>query len=348
VASVTPLPSDRRGFVLGFVIMMLFAISVMGATGYLVVNSEFTMSKYGSESAEALTVARAGLQRFVAEHIGVVGDSVSYAIGDGVALIISRKVFSQDSVTDVYLLRAEATVSDVFTTDIPAKRAIEAYAIHHRRPLAHHAAVMITSSTIRTSFFSWTGTIHAVDSSTAGDCPGGGASTITGAISRSTPIEGSGDIVGSPETEAWGTYDAMYDSVALRWDVLQNPNFPVEYEDQMPDFSTLPADSFPVIRFNGSSSAFGNSDDGRGVLIVAGQYSADSYFDWEGIILAGSVSTFMLGTVRGMFVGGLDGNNPNNTVYHIGETYYYSCKVYAANESLSYLELLENTAFEAN
>jgi glycine cleavage system regulatory protein len=68
---------ERGGFVLVFVVMMLFAISVAGAAGYIVVNTEFAMARSSDEGAEALAVARAGLHRFVAEQLGVVGNGVT-------------------------------------------------------------------------------------------------------------------------------------------------------------------------------------------------------------------------------------------------------------------------------
>ena len=337
---------DRReGFVLAFVVMMLFAISVAGATGYLVVSSEFTMAKYGSQSAEALAVARAGLHRFVAEQIGVVGDSVSYAIGNGIALITTRKLMEKDSLTDVYYIRSEAQVSDVFSTQIPATRVVGAYAIHHRRPLAHHGALVITEDEVETDKKS---TLHAIDSSTAVDCVGGGASQITTVVALSDADTKDGDVEGATGEE-WLTFQAMYASVGLRWDVLSDPNFPIEFEDSPPNFAALPADSYPVVRYNGSN-LFSDSWDGRGVLIVTGEFDSDNNFDWEGIILAGEVDVDVDGTIRGMFVGGLNGPNPaaKGKVKFDGDLYYYSCYVYAANESLSYLELLVGTVFEAN
>jgi hypothetical protein len=54
------------------------------------------------------------------------------------------------------------------------------------------------------------------------------------------------------------------------------------------------------------------------------------------------------GSLRGLLVGGLNVNNPYTTVIVQTDVRYYSCEVYAANESLSYLELLENTVFESN
>jgi len=172
---VTRKPSfdrDRGGFVLAVVVMMLFAISVAGAAGYLVVNSEFAMAKYADEGAEALAVARAGMQRFVSEQIGVVGDSVTYAIGGGVAMVTSRKMAAQDSVTDLYYLRAEGTVSDVFAPASPARRIVGAYAWHHRRPLRHWAALVAASATAVYAQNAG-GRIDGVDQNTAADCPGG-------------------------------------------------------------------------------------------------------------------------------------------------------------------------------
>ena len=342
-----PLADQRRGFVLAFVVMMLFAITVAGATGYLVVRSEFTMATYSAQSAEALAVARAGLHRFVAEQFGVVGDSVLYAIGNGIVTITSRKMMEQDSITHLYYIRSEAQVSDVFSEDIPATRVVAAYAIHHVRPLAHHGAVVIAANEID---LGGGGTdAHGVDSSTVSDCAGGGASPITGGITLSD-VNG-GNVQGNPAEEAWGTFQAVYDSVGLRWDVLSDSNFVVDFHTTTPpDFGALPADSYPVTRYPGSNS-FTSAWNGRGVLIVTGTFHATNTFQWEGIILAGGTSSVVSnvdGIVRGMLIAGLNGGNTADDVGWRLDTYYYSCNVYKANESISYLELVENTVFEAN
>ena len=337
-----PLADRRRGFVLAFVVMMLFAITVAGATGYLVVSGEFTMAKYSGQSAEALAVARGGLHRFVAEQFGVVGDSVLYAIGNGIVTVTSRKMMEQDSITHLYYIRSEAQVSDVFSTEIPATRVVAAYVIHHVRPLAHHGALLVSTQRIDVK---GGGAADGNDSSTALDCPGGGASPITGAIALTSF---KGGAVGSPPEETWGTYEAVYDSVGLRWDVLSDSNFVVDFHTTTPpDFAALPADSYPVTRYPGSNS-FTSAWNGRGVLIVTGTFGADASFAWEGIVLAGSVAADVDGVIRGMLVGGLSAENPADDLDWDANNYYYSCNVYKANESISYLELIENTVFEAN
>ncbi len=345
MSGFTAVRSDRRGFVLVLVVMMLFAISVAGAAGYLVVNSEFTMARHADEGSEALAAARAGLHRFVAEQIGVVGDSVSYAIGGGVAMITTRKIAEEDSLTHLYYVRSEGTVVDPFTPGVPARRVVGAYAYSHRRPLAHHAAFMVTANAVYAQNSG--GVIDGDEHNSSSDCPGGNADDITGAIARvTTGQQSGGNLDGSPNGEQWsGGFTQMYDSVGLRWDVLSDPTFPVDFEGTPPNWASLPSDSFPVVRVNGYFNP-GSSWSGRGVLIVNGELDASSSFSWDGIVLAGSVDDIHEGTIRGMLVGGLDGPNPYNTVYWRGQIRYYSCNVYAANESLSYMELLDNTMFE--
>ncbi len=318
-----PAADRRRGFVLAFVVRMLFAISVAGATGYLIVRSEFTMAKYSAQSAEALAVARAGLHRFVAEQFGVLGDTELYAIGNGIVTVTSRKLMEQDSITHLYYIRSEAQVSDVFSTEIPATRVVAAYAIHHVRPLAHHGAIMIAANEIN---LGGGGTdAQGVDSSSVGDCAGGGSSPITGGITLND-VKG-GNVTGNPPEEAWGTFQAMYDSVGLRWDVLSDSNFVVDFHTTTPpNFAALPADSYPVTRYPGSNS-FTSAWNGRGVLIVTGTFHATSSFRWEGIILAGGVSSAagnVDGEVRGMLVMGLNGNNTTDDIGWRLDTYLLS------------------------
>lgn len=335
---------DRRGFVLAFVVFVLFAISVAGVTGYLVVSSEFTLSRYSGQGAEALTVARAGLERFVAEQIGVVPDTVGYALGDGVAVVTTRRLHEVDSLTHVYYLRSEGTVDDVLSPDTPARRVVGAYAVQHRRPIGQHGTVIIAADNISVN---GTGEIRGWDHQNATQCAGGGADDLPGAVARLGVTEDAADAVeGSPEYELWsGGWSEVVDSIDIRWDVLTDPEFPVDYENSLPDFSTLPADSFPVIRYTGWTNA---GFQGRGVLIVDGVFDPSSAFSWDGIILAGAVDDIIEGYVDGIFVGGLEGPNLYSTVNFRLDVNYHSCYVYGANESLSYLELLANTVSEVN
>lgn len=341
-------PDSRRGgFVLVLVVMMLFAISVAGATGYLVVNTEFTMATQASQGAEAVTVARAALQRFAVEQLGVPGDSVSYAMGSGVAMVTTRKVLTVDSDTDLYHIRSEATVFDPLSPATPATRVVGAYAYHQRRPLRNFAALVVAAEAAYAQNSS--GVIDGDEHSSSSDCSVGGGPDITGAIARvNTGQISGGSLDGSPNGRTWpGGYSAFYDSIGIRWDVISNPSFPVDFDGVMPNYGSIPSDSFPVVRVHGYFNP-GSSWSGRGLLIVNGELDASSSWTWEGIVLAGAVDDIHEGHIRGMLVAGLDGANPYNTVYWRGTIRYYSCNVYRANESLSYLELVENSVYEVS
>jgi hypothetical protein len=335
---------DERGFVVAFVVFMLFAISVAGATGYMLVSSEFALARYSGDGTEALTVARAGLERYVAEQLGTLTDTASYALGGGVAVVTARRMADQDSVTALYYIRSEGTVDDIFSPGTPARRVVGGYAVYRQRPLPHYAAVVIGADVVRAE---GGGEAHGQDYKTAADCPGGGASTITGAIARvSVTEENADDIQGSPQSRIWpGGWSAIRDSIRIRWDVLSDPNFPVEFENTLPNFAALPADSFPVVRYTGWVTA---SWTGRGVLIIDGVFDPTSSFNWDGIVLARHADDIVQGEIDGMLIAGLESPNMYSTVRVLTDVNYHSCYVYAANESLSYLELIPSSIHETN
>ena len=342
-------PEERGGFVLAMVVLLLFAISVAGAAGYLAVNTEFGMARYSGQGSEASTVARAGLHRFVAEQLGVVGDSVGYAIGGGVALLTSRKIAELDSITDLYFIRSEASVIDPLLPGSPARSVVGAYAYHRRRPLKRLGALVVTADGAWSDDLNVAGAqVIGHDFNSVGDCSGGGAQSMPAIVARyNTGVVNGGTANGSPNGLVYtGGYSEIYDSVALRWDILSDPTFPVEFDGVLPNYAALPSDSFPVVRVHGYFNP-GSSWSGRGLLIVNGELDAASGFVWDGIVLAGALDDIHEGDIRGMLVGGLDGPNPYSDVYWRGSVDYYSCNVTMANESLSYLELIENTEFEA-
>lgn len=71
-------------------------------------------------------------------------------------------------------------------------------------------------------------------------------------------------------------------------------------------------------------------------------------FRRHGIVLAADVDDITQGPLDGLLVGGLDGPNTYSTIDYRTQSHCHSCDVYAANETLSYLELIEDTVFEAN
>ena len=67
----------RGGFALGLVVLLLFAIGVAGAVGFQVVQVESQLSNQAREMNLALSVAEAGLKRFLGESRDCVGKNRS-------------------------------------------------------------------------------------------------------------------------------------------------------------------------------------------------------------------------------------------------------------------------------
>jgi len=345
--------SDRAGFALVLVVLMLFAIAIAGGAAYRMVSTEMTLATEYRDSQEALSVARAGLQRFLGEQIGVVGDSVSYAIGDGIATVTTRKAVRKDSLDDLYYVRSEGMVRDPRHPEVPARRVVGTYAWHRISPLPRRAAVMVAMDTLDVSG-SFGGFLHAtVDGHDHGSglvCPGGGSSDVAGAIASRLPKDSDGGVVqGSPDRDRYASVQAVIDSTHLRWDILSNPNFPVEFDGSPPSWGSLPSDSFPIVRYVGDLSA-NWAWAGRGVLIVTGELTMTSGFTWDGIVLAGElgdVTGWSFPNVNGLLIGGLDGTD-GSVKLESGWFYYNSCYAQAADRALSYLDPVDNTVFEAD
>ena len=335
--------TSQGGFVIAVVLIMLFAISISAVTGYLVVSSEFSMSNHAKEGAEAGSIAHGGMQRFLADQSGEVGDSVIYVIGWGIATVTSRKLMEKDALNHLYYLRSEGTLNDPRTPGAPiARRVVGAFAWHRLDPLPHRASVIISADEID-AVVVVVGDVDGDNHSWSGQCPGWASADITGAIAKDNVY---GDVDGSPDEEHrdWVLTD-MADSLGLRWDVLQDPSFPFEYDGSPPNFAALPSDSFPLVRYQGNLAP-GSSWSGRGVLVVTGRFDPTSSFEWNGIVLTGSTDDAIQGDIEGILFGGFDGPNPYSNVEVLMDIDYNSCYVNAANRALSYLELVDNTIFE--
>ena len=338
--------SSRDGFVIFFVLIMLFAILITAVTGYMVVSSEFSMSNHAKEGAEVISIAHGGMQQFLASQTGAVGDSKVYAIGLGDAIVTRRKLMEKDSLNHLYYLRSEGTLADVRTPGAPVARSVVgAFAWHRLNPMAHRGAVIIAVDEIDTGDDDDEGgVIDGRDQSLSTQCSGGGTAGITGAIAKDQILGEAVD--GNPDEEVleWVLTD-MADSLGLRWDVLENPSFPFEFDNIQPIWTSVPLDSFPLVRWQGNGPPSGWS--GRGVLVITGEFDPAANFAWDGIVLTGSTDHLGVGLINGILVGGLDGPNPESKINFDMEIRYNACYVYGADRALSYLELVDNTIFEA-
>ncbi len=335
----------RGGFALTMVVLLLFAVGVAAATAYQVVRVEAELSVGNEEVNDALDVADGGLQRYLAESLGM-PDTAVYAVGGGTATVYPRRLVSDvngDPYVDLYVIRSEGKVADARYPSSPATRVVSEYAYLHRMPLNIKGALQAAYPDVSVSSGSISGNDAGGASCTypTGNIYGvvkSGASAPTGSVSGK-----------SPGYVNLASNAAVIDTAAVRWDLLQNPAQPVgpfDLEANWPSsFSGFPADSFPVLRaqdgFNGSFYS------GQGVLIVPGTFSVGyGYFQWKGIILAGSIGSlagYYPSTIDGMLVGGLDGGAATAVTATSTTLSYNRCYVIRAEQNIAYLEPLDAT-----
>ena len=330
----------RAGFVLALVVLLLFAIGIAGAAGYQVVLNEALLAIHAKETQRALSIARAGLQRYVANEVGVHEDTVTYSIEGGNAVVTARLVAEIDDFETLYLLGSEGVYTDPTFTGSAARRTVYQWANKREVALDHLAEVTQASGNV---YVRTNAHVDGDDRASSGEC----AQTSTDIIgvlrgSGSLTIEGGSPIDGNPNTTAYGSYDAVMDSLGIDWSLLTDSNFPVDYENTWPSCA-LPSDSFTVTRFTGNLWAPSTAC-GRGVLIVTGDLTPANGFSWDGIVLAGyMVSTFNNFTIEGLVVGGLDGMGVQTNYNNDTHLHYDRCKAFQAGKRLSHFQPVGST-----
>lgn len=340
---------DQGGFAFAFVVFVLFIIGVLGSSGYTVVQLEADMSLKNDDYLEASAVARAGLARYLGEHLGIPEDTVEYSIGTGTASVSARYIDEVNAAEniDLYLITSTAEVTDPRYPNSPSTRTIRQFARLHREPIARNAALQASYSSIALNYYYY---VSGYDISGA-SCADSGEDVygIAHRGSVSTFAWGTMTFQGDPSAHAnvYGNHTTYMDSLAVRWDVLSDPDFPVEYDQTFPNFWSLPPDEYPIVRTTQNFTA-NSSHSGRGVLIVPGRLSIQSGFSWEGIILAGEVgdTSWQWFVIYGMLLVGLNGTDSAFTWNGLPIIYYDVCAAIDASNSLAWFEPIAGSAWE--
>lgn len=345
---------DEEGFALFLVVILLFTVGVLGATGYQIAVLSSDLALQGKEGQRALSIARAGVQRYMA-RIGVPADTATYSMDGGDAVVTSRLVAQTSDTTSMYLVKGEGVYLDPASENTPARRVVYQFAERREVPFDFEAVITLASGSLVVQS---NGRVDGDDQASNGACSQtsvdiAGAMVGPGSVTYSgSALEGSPDTIraGAPDPFSVGTYQAVIDSIGIAWDVLTDPAYTPDFEDRWP--TGVAADSFPVIRFNGNRTASGWQS-GRGVLIVDGVFRPMLYFDWEGIILAEEIRPVTSGyswydsyRVDGIVVSGLGGGAGTWTVTQYADIEYNRCHAYRAARSLGYFRPVEDAWWE--
>ena len=337
----------RGGFVLALVILLLFGIGVAAAAGYQMVFSEALLSVHAKETQTALSIARAGLRSYIGKQVGVHDTLVTYPIEGGDAVLTARLVAEIDDFQTLYLLQSEGVYTDPTFTGSAARRTVYQYAVKREVALDHLAAfTQVTGDVLVDN----NADVDGNDAASGGECEQNSVDIYAAMMGTGTLDIQSGNPLHGPDPEVLnvGSEAAVLDSLGIDWDLLTSTDFPVDFENTFP--CSLPADSFPVIRFSGSV-AVGSSTCGRGVLMVVGTLFIFNDFSWDGIILAGGIEAlYFLGdvdyTVDGMMVTGLDGLGNDTFLDDDHEIQFDRCITFKAGKRLSHFQPVGSTWWE--
>ncbi len=340
----------RGGFALALVLILLFAIGVLGTVGFQVAQVESQLSNQAREMHLAATVAEAGLKRFLGEHRGHPPDTTIYGINGGQAVVVARKLSEVVDEEDLYLVSSTGTYADPLYSDAPATRTVHQYAKLKILPINRLGA--LTDADTARLRIGRDGYLNGNDAASLGSCNGSGLTNLAGAVTAGQTSEWWGShLSGNPKADTLASRQAVLDSLRARWDILTDPTYAVDLESTgnwTTYMSGLPIDSFPVVRVTGGLAA-GASEVGRGVLIVTDSISLVSGFAWNGIILAGRLGRAegdpVDFAVLGLMASGFSSER-DAEVFREGSLQYHSCYALAAGRSLAHFEPVENTWWE--
>lgn len=348
--AVPSVHARRGGFALALVLILLFAIGVIGTVGFQVVQVESNLSNQAREMNLALSVAEAGLKRFLGEHRGHPPGTTIYGINGGQAVVVARKLSEVLDEEDLYLVSSTGTYADPLYSDAPATRTVHQHAILKILPIGRLAA--LTDADTARLRIERNGIVDGRDAASLGACTGSGLTDLAGVVTAGwTELRGGSALYGNPPADTLASRQAVIDSLRARWDILTDPTYAVDLESTgswTTYMSGLPSDSFPVVRVNGGLAA-GASEAGRGVLIVTDSISLVDGFAWNGIILAGRLGRAEGNdprfTVLGLMASGFSSLR-HEDVFREGLLQYHSCYALAAGRALAHFEPVENTWWE--
>ena len=335
----------RGGFVLALVVLLLFGIGVAGAAGYQIVLGEALLSVHAKETQTALSIARAGLRSYIGKQIGVHEDTVTYSIEGGDAVVTARLVSVIDDFETLYLLRSEGVYTHPTFTGSAARRTVNQYAVKREVALNHVAMMTQVTGDL---YIQGDAHVDGEDGASNGTCQQSSVDLI-GVIMGSGSLTINGNPVdGEPDSVSLGSSAAALDAIGIDWAVLTDPDFPVDYEDTWPSWTScsLPWDTVAVTRFNGNVTT-PPSVCGKGVLIVTGDFTGGAGVEWRGILLSGHiVDTFNSYRIDGLAVGGLDGNGAATALRPNTHIDYDRCFAFEAGKRLSHFKAVGGTWWE--
>ena len=356
----TPVFNTRNsdGIALPMAVFLITMLTITVTASFMVVSSESRFVDNSRDEVRAFGIAQSGLELFLVSRDSLgftssppaVKESIQVTLPGGLAQVVLQRVRpSVGGSPGIYLVRSRGVSTDPELPDVPqAERTVAQFARWSTATLDVGAAV-----TALTGFHKngGSGTMDGVD-----QC---GVETDVAVMAvPTTPgytqSGGSSVPTGSPPIEDMGTVSDFSDSISIDWagivaGTALTPDIVIP-GGSWPSFSD--PNYWPLILVTGNFALPGS---GRGTLMVTGDLTMNDSNTWEGIILAGGMTTGNGDIcIAGALVTGLNvklGANPDSIAAAMGTNaigngtkliYYNSCHIANALKAFEGLAIFSN------
>lgn len=347
--------SNRRGATLPLAILVIALLSVTAIAGLSRVSSERAINGNLQAEADALAVAQAGLEQYMATVNGMPGASVDQTIsglpGGTASIQLRRLRAAAGNLPALYVIRSHGSSTGSVKNDHStptAERSVSQFAIWRPGTMQVLGAWTSTTGLHKNG---GSGTISGVD-----QC---GGSPVAGVAVPTTAADGgAGYSQNGGSSVPNGTPNIAYPAanaaafaplIPVDWNGIVNnnaltPNYSLTSTTGWPSTFT----NWPIIKITASSVSLGPGQSGQGLIVATGDITLNGSFSWNGVILAGGIMTSNGNqTIQGAVMTGLnvklgtavpvsDVGNGNKTVR------YNSCHVSSALQNLGSLVAIQN------
>jgi len=351
---VTSRATDRRGFALPVVILLIAILTILLTSGLTRARAERQLADASDEIEQALAVAQSGLQTY----LGTVtvrpsdGDSTRINVPGGYANVITHQVRRPADTTQrtLYLVRSTGFVIDPATGPSPrALRTVAQFAEWEVGIMLRRAALTTPNGMRHMS--SGGGNKPRLEVSGIDQC--GAEAPIPGIRTPVMVWNGNSpdtSLTGAPGLLEASTPPTVAAETLINWAGALGG-------DLVPDYATFQSGSasYPIQRILGDLTISGSSS-GSGLLVVSGNLTISGpSFTFNGIVLVGGKIGFEADyqRINGLVVSGLNtqlGMSPPSTQtgnvppQNRRDTYLYfdSCRIDSALAALSGLAPVRN------
>lgn len=313
-----PCRLDRRGISLPLVIFLMAMLALAVTVGFARVSDERRIVSDQRAQLEAFTLAQSGLERYLAEQNENPGahDTETYTFGSGTAYVDAFEIRTPSPGQEgIYLVRSRGVSTSAFRYDErtpPAQRTVAQYAAWHQADIDIDAAWTALSG-LRSQ-----GNNGSIDGNDDPMCFPAASPVYGVAVPNELPgswphqfPEGFSpapyplglNAIGSPLRSIrilGDDPDEAATQVRINWAAIR-------YDNVLSNTVPWPPagfDDWPTILHVGDLNL---SSPGKGMLIVTGDLTMQTGFEWQGVILVGR-RALVTGhpVVRGAIISGLD------------------------------------------